>query len=451
VTRYSKGQSPLQCRAVLAKIVDDIRHESSGKIASDIIDLNQLDGRDWVHRPVPVQSQFINQRLGLTLSAVDMQTLLANVEFGITVDGDSLTVAAPFWRTDIETREDVVEEVGRLYGFDKLPLILPEKSILPTKKDSLLALKSAIRENLVKGGASELLTYTFVHGNLLEKVGQDRTQAFQLGNALSPDLQYYRMSLTPSLLDKVHANVKAGYDEFALFELGKTHVVTHKSGDEGLPTEFETLAMVYSASSRLKKVGAAYYAARNYVLGLAEHLGLEVVFTALDNVPDVPVVKPYEPSRSAFVYLKDSNKLLGIVGEFTAATRRNLKLSEQTAGFEIDLEVLQQYATSSTKYTPLPRFPQVTQDITFKVASTVAHEALLETVRDSFRAVQPEQTRAGLDTLSIYQSPEDPSHKNVTFRLAIASYQKTLRDSEVTALLDSVAEKAYQGLGAERL
>ncbi|MEO6514005.1 MAG: phenylalanine--tRNA ligase subunit beta [Candidatus Saccharimonadales bacterium] len=450
VTRFSKGQSPLQNQAIIAKIIEEIRTTTGAKIAGDLIDINQVEGRKWVHPPVPVKSGFINDRLGLDISAEDMKTLLENVEFSVAVDGDSLTVTAPFWRTDVETREDVVEEVGRLYGFDKLPLVLPEKSIIPTSKDVMLELKNTVRENLVKSGANEVLTYSFVHGNLLEKVGQDMSQAFQLSNALSPDLQYYRLSLTPSLLDKIHPNVKAGYDEFALFELGKTHVLTHKSADEGLPTEFETLALVYTASGRIKKLGAAYYMARNYITNLAEHFGLELAFTPITEMPDVPVVKPYEKSRSAFVHIRGNDALLGIVGEYSASTRKNLKLSEQTAGFEIDLEVLQKHARTASRYTPLPRFPQVTQDITFKITADVAHEALFDVVRDSFKTIQPEQTRAALDTLGIYQHENDTAFKHVTFRLTIASYQKTLRDSDVTALLDEVAAKTHEALGAER-
>src|SRR5207253_378194 len=99
-------------------------------------------------------------------------------------------------------------------------LDLPRRSITPTAKDSLLNLKSLVRQALSQAGANEVLTYSFVHGNLLEKVGQDTSKAFKLSNALSPDLQYYRLSLTPSLLDKVHMNIKAGFDEFALFEIG---------------------------------------------------------------------------------------------------------------------------------------------------------------------------------------------------------------------------------------
>ncbi|HEY5152630.1 MAG TPA: phenylalanine--tRNA ligase subunit beta, partial [Candidatus Saccharimonadales bacterium] len=239
VTRFTKGQSPLQNLAVLAKIVDEIRQHAGGKVAGPVLDDNHLEAavleRNSLHPPVKLPVDFINVRLGLELPADKVKQLLENVEFQVETAGDELTVKAPFWRTDIELREDVVEEVGRLYGYDKLPLELPRRDLAPTAKDRLLELKADIRQKLSRAGANEVLTYSFVHGNLLDRVGQDRSKAFQIANALSPDLQYYRISLIPSLLEKVHPNIKAGYDEFALFELGKTHSTDHGTDDDGLP------------------------------------------------------------------------------------------------------------------------------------------------------------------------------------------------------------------------
>ncbi|HLZ15088.1 MAG TPA: phenylalanine--tRNA ligase subunit beta, partial [Candidatus Saccharimonadales bacterium] len=146
VTRFNKGQSPLQNVAVLGKIVGQVRDHAGGKVASPLIDDNHVpqDVRDRasVHPPVSVSRQFINARLGFDLSAEEMKTLLTNVECKVEVEGDELTVTAPFWRTDIEISEDVVEEVGRLYGYDKLPLELPRRGIAPAHKNALLELKT---------------------------------------------------------------------------------------------------------------------------------------------------------------------------------------------------------------------------------------------------------------------------------------------------------------------
>jgi phenylalanyl-tRNA synthetase beta chain len=151
-----------------------------------------------------------------------MVKLLSNVEFGVKVSGQNLSVTAPFWRTDIEYPEDIVEEVGRLYGYDKSTLQLPIRSSRPSPINPILNLKSDIRNVLAKSGTNEVLSYSFVHGKLLEQSNQSPEKAYQIANALSPDLQYYRLSISPSLLDKIHPNIKAGFDYFGLFEIGKT-------------------------------------------------------------------------------------------------------------------------------------------------------------------------------------------------------------------------------------
>ena len=451
VTRFSKGQSPLQNRAVIAKIVDEIRLYAGGKVASELIDLDETEGRRSVHPPVTVTTEFINARLGLELTAADMKTLLENVEFLVAVDGDKMVVTAPFWRTDIETREDIVEEVGRLYGFDKLPLVLPRRSIVPIKKDAMLELKSAVRSNLAKAGANEVLTYSFVHSNLLEKAGQDKGLAFQLSNALSPDLQYYRISLLPSLLDKIHANVKAGYDQFALFEMGKSHDLSHIEGKDDLPTEFEILAFVCVANGKSSKTGATYFQARTYLEGLAAHFDLELAFKPIDDMPDVPIVKAYEQSRSAFVYTKQNDKFLGIIGELTNLARKQLKLSAQTAAFEIDLEELERNRSHAGHYVALPRFPKVTQDITLQVSGDTHYQAAYDAALQAVEQFKPEHTTAQLTAVGAYQKSDDATHKNLTFRLTIASYEKTMTDNEVSQILDHVADVCKEKIGSEKI
>ena len=453
VTRFTKGQSPLQNLAVLNKIVDEIRKSGSGKVAGPAIDDNHLDEtimtRESLRPPVTVAADFINSRLGLKLSVDEMTTLLQNVEFTIETKGDELVIKAPFWRTDIELREDVVEEVGRLYGYDKLPLDLPKRDLTPTAKDPLLTLKAEVRQKLSAAGANEVLTYSFVHGDLLAKAGQDPARAFQISNALSPDLQYYRLSLIPSLLEKVHPNIKAGYDEFALFELGKTHGLDHQEDDEGLPKEFEFTALVVAAADKLKPAGSPYYQARKY---LTELTGVQLEFKPVgEGMQQYPVVQPYDPNRSALVSVKGTGEFLGIIGEFKPGVARGLKLPKYCAGFEVDTTVLQAILKNAKKYVSLPRFPKVTQDITLKVPAELAYQELLDFVWAELAKVQPDNTLPSLAPVDIYQAKDDTKHKNVTFRLSIASYDRTLTDTEVNKHLDTVAAAAKAGLNAERI
>jgi phenylalanyl-tRNA synthetase beta chain len=453
VTRFTKGQSPLQNLAVLNKIVDEILKSGHGKVAGRVIDDNHLDeavmARQSLRPPVTVTTGFINARLGLGLSAEQMATLLQNVEFTVENKGDELVVKAPFWRTDIELREDVVEEIGRLYGYDKLPLDLPTRDLTPTAKDPLLTLKAEVRAKLSAAGANEVLTYSFVHGDLLQKAGQDPAQAFQISNALSPDLQYYRLSLAPSLLEKVHPNIKAGYDEFALFELGKTHGLDHKEDDEGLPKEFEFTALVVAAADKLKPAGSPYYQARKY---LEELTGTPLEFKPVgEDMQQYPVVQPYAPDRSALVSVKATGEFLGIIGEFKPGVARGLKLPKYCAGFEVDTTVLQTILKDAKKYVPLPRFPKVTQDITLKVPAELAYQELFDFVWAELAKVQPDNTLPSLAPVDIYQARDDTNHKNITLRLSIASYARTLTDTEVNKLLDAVAVIAKAELNVERI
>lgn len=451
VTRFNKGQSPLQNPYIMGESLRLLGELAGATLASDIRDDNHVEGRAWIHPPVPVTTGYINTRLGLQLSAEDMKRLLENVEFSVTTDGDNLTVTAPFWRTDIELREDVVEEVGRLYGFDHLPLELPSRIIEPTKKDELLDLKSRIRAQLSRAGANEVLTYSFVHGNLLEKVGQDKSHAFQISNAISPDLQYYRLSITPSLLEKIHSNIKAGYDEFALFEIGRSHYKGAMDASEPqIPNEDTHVALVLAYSDKSRPEGAAYYLARKYLgqlINLDEYeLSPLANFDLATDEWGRQFTAPYEPGRSA-VILKDG-QIWGVVGEFKPSVKKALKLPAATAGFEVHAGII---GSSQKEYQPLPRFPKVDQDVCLRVSADMPYQKVYEFVESRVDDLKPEQTRFSLSPVDIYQREDDKEHKQITLRLSIASYEKTMTDEEIAKILDEVATSAKEILNAERV
>lgn len=463
VTRFNKGQSPLQNVAVIARIVADTQEIVGGKLAGKLVDDNNLpqdiQQRGSLHAPVAVTTQFINERLGWDLSAEAMAKLLTNVEFKVDVNGDNLTVTAPFWRTDIEIPEDIVEEIGRLNGYDKLPLDLPVRTLTPASKNPLLTMKARVRELLSEAGANEVLTYSFVHGNLLNKTGQNREQAFQLSNALSPDLQYFRLSLTPSLLEKVHPNTKAGYGEFALFEIGKSHNKQQQDA-EGLPKEANALAFVFAAADKTvqRHAGAPYYQARKYLVdllvsfGVLDYVGFEPLEGAdlHDNPWLQQITAPYELNRSAI--LRDKQGLVwGVVGELRASVRRNLKLPQFVAGFELDPLLFMQANPNSGRYIQLPRFPSVEQDICLRVPAITTYQTVFDFVEAHVRQRRPDATYHTLGPVDIYQRPDDTEHKQITLRLKLASYERTLTDEEVNAILDNVAQAARQSLNAERI
>jgi phenylalanyl-tRNA synthetase beta chain len=451
-TRFNKGQSPLQNMVIAAKVADEIKQLAGGVLAGDWIDDRHLSDdmveRNAVHPPVKLRASFVHERLGLKLDTNEMKQLLENVECTVVIEGDELIVTAPFWRTDIELREDVVEEIGRLYGYDHLPLELPQRDLTPAKKDVLLSAKASIRQRLATAGANEVLTYSFVPAKLLERAGQSPDKAYQIGNALSPDLQYYRLSLMPSLLDKVHPNMKAGYGSFALFELGKTHGLDNGVDDDGVPVEHEFTGLVVAQNSKQEIAGAAYYQAKRF---LEELTRAELTYkTISDSMQQYPVIQPYERNRAALVSVKDG-PFLGIIGEFKPSVQRNFKLPKYAAGFEVDTAELAKILAAGYSYTPLSKFPAVTQDITLQVEASSSWQAVNDFVRGAMNKHAPKDVSVSVEPLDIFQADDAPEHKRLTFRCVVVSDERTLTGAEVTKVFDAVAQAAKAELNADRV
>ena len=471
LTRFNKGQSPLQNAAVLKQLMSMV----GGVQASEVFDKRndrlmaiQHDSRvtfgsagketvsifDWgvVTGVLVLESTFVNERLGTEFSPQEICRILKNVEIKAHEEPDPNTpyqfeVIAPFWRTDLELPEDIVEEVGRLYGFDKLPRQLPMRSIKPAPRNPRRQLKQAIRQSLSRAGANEVLTYSFVHERVLKNAEQDPNRAYRLSNALSPDLQYYRTSVLPSLLDKVHANIKAGHDEFMLFEIGKIHDKELPLTDENLPSEQTFVDGVYA--SKKPRAGAPFYKARKLVDRLLTDINVEADFVKIvESDADIPA--PFDGQRSAWIVAKNDDKL-GIVGELSQAVRRNFKLPDYTAAFSLDIEKLQVCLTENREhnYRPLSRFPSISQDISLRSSVEISHDELLRAVRQCLDG--SENLHCQIQTLGVYQPKDDAAIKTTTFRLTFTSYQQTLTDAEVKPIMDNIATAALTKLDAERV
>ena len=459
LSRFNKGQSPLQNAPVLKRLMSMV----GGEQASEVHDKKQFSDEfdeyfagKYTPANIDINSSFINQRLGLQLADSDIYTLLNNVEVHSHGPEDELgymCIQVPFWRTDIELKEDVVEEVGRLYDFGKLPRQLPQRSTKPALKNPRRELKRQIREQLSRAGANEALTYSFVHEHILKRAEQHADQAYKLSNALSPDLQYYRLSVLPSLLDKVHANIKAGHDEFCLFEIGKGHDARLPHNEDGLPSERTFVDVVYAAKKAC--ASAPYYQAQRMAVRLLSSLGVqfELIPMATENDDgeelggvEFEVAAPFDRRRSAWILC--GKERLGIVGEFKQAVRRNFKLPEYAAGFSIDFDQLLAQPRDEQAYRPLSRFPSTSRDVSLRAPRDVSYAELYHVVQAAVGESAGDIT-VTIEPRAIFQPANDHSIKTTTFRLRMTHYERTLTDADAKPIVDRVATMALAKLGAE--
>jgi phenylalanyl-tRNA synthetase beta chain len=445
VTRFNKGQSPWQCPVVLAYAVDLIKQLCVGaEISSEVVDEKSNELVEI--KEVSVSLDLVKIYLGFSLEEKTIIDLLNNVELNARIEDGRLTITPPFFRTDLNESEDIIEEIARLYGFDRLPKQLPHRSVVPPDINDLIVLRKEIRDTLAASGANELLTYSFVDQKLLTQSGQDFQQCFKLANALSPELQYYRNLLLPSILKKVHPNHKAGFDGFCLFEIGKTHQKNLIDKD-GMPMEIERLALVISASAKMAKKsyeGPGYYQAKAYLDHILLSVGIDPEKVDFKILKDWNSVEPWKalakiflPERAAVISYDE--QVIGLIGEFNPGLITSLKLPEFCAGFELDLnQLLSTKPNHNITYRQLSRFPKVVEDLTISVKADQSYQQVRGALLAKLVQFTKEDMNFSLQLKDIYQPETNKDNKSWTFKIEVSSYERTLIEQEVSGWIETV-------------
>ena len=435
ITRFTKGQPAGAVLPVLDEFIARFEKNGGEKI-SQIVSI--AESVNFERSPISVNCA--NEVLGKDFSQEEITQTLENV--GFESFGQDKFIA-PFWRTDIHIEEDLIEEIGRLNGYDEIPLQLPLRTFRAAKLAGIDLLKKQIREILAASGANEVLTYSFVHGDLIEKVGQNPQNSYKIVNSISPDLQFYRQTILPSLLAKVNQNIRAGFDEFSIFEINKT---THKSlglNDENVPNESQRMAFVYAN----KKGEGAFYEVKNYANFIFSKLGAHVSFEKF-NIDFAPLATQFEPKRAAILTFEEdgSKQLLGAIGEFKKSVQKNLKLPENSAGFEIDLEKLLRIINDKKSLRRISKFQSVERDISLRVSRGLAFAQIFEALREKCQTFGDE-VLVEISPIDIYKV--DEKTKNVALRFKIAPFNKTLSGDEIQQIMKRIEQEAGKKLNAE--
>jgi len=449
ITRFTKGQPAAMTLPVLTETIHRLGVEP----------LAVAD--EWKQKPaenvVKVTTSAVNRLLGVDYTKDEIVETLLNVGFeiknykpklekskkvgpikmSVTVEhelGEELEIIAPAWRTDIHIAEDVIEEIGRLRGFDNIPLDLPQKSFRGSEIAPMWRLKQELRGILSDQlGMHELLTYSFVHRDLITKVGQDPEDCYQIVNSISPDLQYFRSEITPSLLDKVRENLKAGYKNFKLYEINQVARKSYGLTEEDTPVLKNHLGIVALGD---------FYQLKAQILAMFKALNIQIEYTALskEKAADQPDL---EPKRSAELLV--AGKKVGAFGEVKLAVLRRFKIDGPIAALELNLDKIVDAPRQSQVQLKISKFPFVERDLTLKVAS----DAMFGRFDDKINNVLAgEGLIYTVSPASIYQAKPDDSTKNISFHLRFSSQSKTLDQAEISDIMEKIAMEVAK-IGAE--
>lgn len=433
ITRFTKG-IPRMLNVVALKNFAE-KSQQIGLSQSSNILINSLKNET---QELSVNVEKINNILGTNFSIDDISETLLNVGFKTQKQGENaINIIIPFWRTDIHIMEDIAEEVGRLKGYDNISLTLPKRTFKPVELSNIDKIRMEIREILSSAGSNEVLTYSFIHKKLLENVYQDESNSYKIINSISPDLQYYRQTILPSLLDKINSNVRSGYNEFAIFEINK---VTRKDMGirDNVPVEEYRLALAYTNNDSEE----AFYNAKQYLEFLLRKLGIKLVVKPF-NISAAPLAGKFEPKRSALVgyYEHDSSfVMIGAIGEFKKSVQRSFKLPKATAGFEIVIDkIIDQWLERKMNIELPSKFQSIERDISIRVNNKVSYDDLLKSLENKINKIDNE-CAIKIKPVDIYRYDQD--NKNITFRFKISPYDRTFNGEDInkiiTALQDSI-------------
>ena len=444
ITRFTKGQptSSAAYALKLALALIDGQIETIDNLAHDFdfTDTVLQFAEEAPALPKKTKIKFgvetVNDILGTNYSADDMAKTLENVEFKVEKTKDnSLAVAVPVWRNDIEILEDIAEEIGRLRGYENIDLALPQRPMFGTKPNPMYELKAKIRNILSDQlAAHEILTYSFVNQVLELKTGENPENSYKIVNALSPDLQDFRQNLLPSLLVKTSENLKAGYDEFSLYEFNQ---VTNKK----LGLDAEKVPMMQQRLG-LTTVGN-YYAAKQMLDNLCKKMNLSFELKPV-NAETQSALPFFEPLHAAMIIVE--RQIIGVVGEIKANVARKLKIQQMISGFELDLTTLL-LTRPTKKEIKISKFPKVERDITFELDQERTYAEIEKLVQENLSShkdlmymVQP---------ISIYQA-EKSKKKRISLHLEFSSLKQTLSGKEITDIMEKIAKTAEK-VGAKEV
>lgn len=440
ITRFTKGQPAELTAPVLADAIQLLGEWASAKRVSNVA---EALGLSTDTKSIELGARQVNRVLGTNLKLDEIENTLQSVEFAsVAVDPTTLAVAPPYWRADVHVIEDVIEELGRLRGFDTITPTLPTRDFTATTPSEFDELRGRVRRILARAGANEVLTYSFIHGDIIKKVGQKAEDSYKIINSISPDLQYYRQSLTQGLLGLVHLNIKQGFDNFAVFELNKVHPRAAGVTDEGMPVEIDAIAL--TVTDKKAQTTAPYYLAKLMLDYLADNLGLTLKYEPILQEVATPWSAPFEYRRSARITDSDGNEL-GIVGEYKKRVSRGFKLPQYTAGFELDCQKLFMIVQRlKPEYVPLSRYPSAQRDICFQVVNDRTYAQIVNVVEEVLALSKLETSVSPVD---IYQ-PAEGKTKNITIRIKLVAMDHTLTSDEANDLIKDISGSVVKATGA---
>ncbi|HEK6348312.1 TPA: phenylalanine--tRNA ligase subunit beta [Staphylococcus aureus] len=391
---------------------------ANGKVLKDRVSSGELGA---FITPIDITADKINRTIGFDLSQNDIVTIFNQLGFDTEINDDVITVQVPSRRKDITIKEDLIEEVARIYGYDDIPSTLPVFEKVTSGQLTDRQYKTRMVKEVLEGaGLDQAITYSLVSKEDATAFAMQQRQTIDLLMPMSEAHASLRQSLLPHLIEAASYNVARKNKDVKLFEIGN---VFFANGEGELPDQVEYLSGILTGDYVVnqwqgKKETVDFYLAKGVVDRVSEKLNLEFSYRRAD-------IDGLHPGRTAEILLE--NKVIGFIGELhpTLAADNDLK---RTYVFELNFDALMAVSVGYINYQPIPRFPGMSRDIALEVDQNIPAADLLSTIHAHGGNILK-------DTLvfDVYQGEHlEKGKKSIAIRLNYLDTEETLTDERVS-------------------
>lgn len=425
-SRFEKGVAAEFVEDALNRAAYLLQENAQGEVLSGIVSAGTLPA---LTRNVEITTEDINRLIGFEISNTEIKNIFERLGFESKVDGDAFSVVVPSRRGDITIKEDLVEEVARIYGYDALPATLP---VTKTNKQVGLTdyqVKRRAVKSLLQGlGLNQAITYALVSKEKAQQFALKQADTVKLLMPMSADHAELRQSLIPHLVDVVVYNNARQMKNVAFYEVGNTFF---KVEGEELPSEEEHIAGIITGEvtpsyHQGKKETVDFFHVKGIVEAISERLGIKFEYRRSDETL-------LHPGRSADIFVGD--KKVGIIGQLHPSFESDNDLKE-TYIFELDLKALLNDAQGQIIYNMIPKFPGTNRDIALEVERSLDTGELIKVIEAA-----DSKLLQSAKVFDVYEGEHIASDKkSVAIRLEFLNPEQTLTDEDIKPIYDKVLE-----------
>ncbi len=397
-------------------------------------------------KPLVLSAKATNRLLGTQIDSASMDSMLQSIGFTVEpLNPDQLKVVPPSFRVDVSRPVDLVEEIARLSGYDRIPTTFPVISEGLARTFTLQNPRQQILRLMTGLGFSETITYSFVHPqscNYLKlESGDFRTRALRVLNPLSEDQGIMRTSLIPGVLETMYRNISMQSRNLKLFEIGNVFV---SNGQDVLPDEIEMLSGLWTGARQevswhTPGTACDFYDIKGVVEALLAALHIHDTRFSRNAALSCPYLKP-----GVAAGIQCGQQVVGYIGQVHSETLAFYNIKQPAYVFEIDIRKLFASVPDVHQTAAIPRFPAVARDITLILTKALESSRIIEMVQEMHN---PLLERIML--FDVFEGGHLPSDKkSLSFRMIYRSDAETLEDEAVNELHKSISDQLIQEFDA---